>query len=482
MHTTTSGAAPSVNSPVNKPGLLINRNFGLLWVGQSISAIGDFVFTFTLVVWIALGLAKGQPWAPLAVSGVLLAEAIPIALVGPLAGVFVDRWDKRRTMLAVDGTRAIIVAALLLVSGVVPLPFVPGGRLPLMWQLGAIYASVFLVNALGRFFNPASTALLGDIVAESMRTRASGMLQTSASLAILIGPGVAPALYLAVGPWWALLANALSFVVSFVTVWAIAAPSAARSVASGERKSVLRELGAGLRFFSRSRILMTLAVAVVIIMLGGGALNALDVFFSTQNLHASATVYGLLGVAYGVGSIAGSVVASAFAGRIRAARMIWLGFLGLGILMLVYSRLTSAGPALALLFIVGICNAAVNVGAGPLVLHVTPREYVGRVTAVINPLGSLASLVSIAAAGYLASTLLRGLHAQALGMTFGAVDTIFAAAGVLGVVCGLYCMLNLRGVRLAGEKGAASLERPLAGDDTAEVQAQQSTEPERVHS
>jgi MFS family permease len=478
MHSTTSGAAPSAN----KPGLLIDRNFGLLWVGQSISVIGDFVFTFTLVVWIALGLAKGQPWAPLAVSGVLLAEAIPIALVGPLAGVFVDRWDKRRTMLAVDAVRAVIVAGLLLVSGIVPLPFLPGGRLPLLWQLGAIYATVFLVNALGRFFNPASAALLGDIVPEPMRTRTSGMLQTSVSLAILIGPGIAPVLYLAVGPQWALLANALSFAVSFVTVWAIAAPPAARSVAAGESSNVLRELGAGLRFFGRSRILMTLAVAIVIVLLGGGALNALDVFFATQNLHASATVYGLLGVAFGVGSIAGSVVASAFARRIRAARMLWLGFLGLGILILVYSRLTSAGPALALLFIVGIFNAAVNVGAGPLILHVTPREYVGRVTAVINPLGSLASLISIAAAGYLASTLLRGLHAQALGMTFGAVDTIFAAAGVLGVVCGLYCMLNLRGVRLAGEAGAATVVRPAEGDGAAEVQVEQFTVPERVYS
>ncbi|HEY7358333.1 MAG TPA: hypothetical protein VH590_17755, partial [Ktedonobacterales bacterium] len=86
-----TAASPAPAS--KKSSFLINRNFGLLWSGQSISNIGDFVFSTTLVLWIASIIARGQTWAPLAVSAVLLATSVPTLLIGPVAGVFVDRWD-----------------------------------------------------------------------------------------------------------------------------------------------------------------------------------------------------------------------------------------------------------------------------------------------------------------------------------------------------------------------------------------------------
>src|SRR5690348_18470932 len=94
----TTGDTPLAPTSPNKAGLLINRDFALLWLGQAVSYLGDFVFDTTLVVWIATQLAVGQPWAPLAVSGVLVAATLPIFLVGPIAGVFVDRWrsEERR--------------------------------------------------------------------------------------------------------------------------------------------------------------------------------------------------------------------------------------------------------------------------------------------------------------------------------------------------------------------------------------------------
>ena len=72
-----------------KESWFINRNFVLLWIGQSISSIGDFFFSTTLTLWVATQLAKGQSWTPLAVSGVAMANVVPLLLVGPIAGVFV---------------------------------------------------------------------------------------------------------------------------------------------------------------------------------------------------------------------------------------------------------------------------------------------------------------------------------------------------------------------------------------------------------
>src|SRR5262249_27750092 len=149
---------------------LINQNFARLWSGQVVTDLGSVVFTTALVVWIAAELARGQSWAPLAVSGLLLAQSLPMLLVRPLAGVFVDRWDARRTMLWMDALRAVLVAALL-----VPL-VLPAGPIS---QLLAVYAVVLLVSACGQFFNPALMALINDLVPEGDLPRASGLSETT---------------------------------------------------------------------------------------------------------------------------------------------------------------------------------------------------------------------------------------------------------------------------------------------------------------
>src|SRR5690348_4440211 len=124
-----------VQPPAAHPsGLLINRDFALLWIGQIVSSIGDFALSATLVLWIATRLAVNEPWAPLAVSGEFLALTIPVVLFGPLAGVFVDRWDKRRTMLAMDLARALLVSLL------IPLAAPLGDGLSPAWLLAGLYS------------------------------------------------------------------------------------------------------------------------------------------------------------------------------------------------------------------------------------------------------------------------------------------------------------------------------------------------------
>ena len=175
MDSITAGAAASSR----KPGLLINRDYAFLWLGQSVSIIGDLMFTTTLVIWIGLGLGAHQTWAPVAVSAVLMAAAAPTLVVGVFAGVFVDRVRKRPMMLWMDGLRALIVAALVVATGAFPLPALAGGRLPLVWALGLIYAVVALVNIGEQFFRPASMALIQEIVPTELQARAIGMSQAS---------------------------------------------------------------------------------------------------------------------------------------------------------------------------------------------------------------------------------------------------------------------------------------------------------------
>jgi MFS family permease len=466
-----TATAPGAAAPAPKTSFLINRNFALLWSGQTVSLFGDFAFNTTLMLWIGAVLARGQSWAPLAVSGVLMATLIPIVIVGPLAGVFVDRWEKRRTMMSMDALRATLITLLLLVS-VVPLPLLPDGKLPLGWQLGVAYAVVFLASACAQFFNPSQMALIGDIVEERLRPRASGLSQATFSLAILVAPPLAAPVLFAFGVQWALLVDALSFVVSFLTILAIRPPQRVESKAEASSPRFLSEFAEGIRFFGSSRVLMTILLAGIVALLGAGAVNALDLFFVTQNLHTDASLYGLLGAAGGAGGLLGAVIASVFAQRVGVARMFWLALTALGVFALAYARLTSFAPALVLNLLLGFCNGPINVAIDPLILHVTKREFVGRVMAVILPSINLASIVSIALAGLLASTLLHGFHSTLLGVTFGPIDTIFTGAGILVILGGLYAMLNLRGIHLAGERGYIE---PLA-----EVAVEPEAEPETV--
>lgn len=416
-------------------GPLINRDFALLWSGQLISTLGDFIFNTAVIVWIAADLARGQSWAPLAVSGVLVAAALSAFALGPLAGVFADRWDKRRTLLVMAAAQGALILSL------VPLSML----LSTLSQLVALYAIVFTVGACGALFQPAQIALLGDIVPEAQQPRAMGMGQASMSLAMLMGPAIAPLLVLNVGVAWAFILNAASFAVSCAAIFFIRPPRAVSRASLRAERHFWRELGEGLRFFLRSRVLRTLMIAYAIAMLGGGILNALDIFFTTQNLHTPLALYGLLNTALALGLIMGAILASIFAQRIGLGRTIWIALVALGVLVLIYARLTSFVPAAVLLALLGIPLASLEVAGGPLVLRTAPRELVGRVTSLLNPIVILAGLVGTALAGYLDGAVLRGFHFTTLGVTFGPVDTIYTAAGVLVLAGGLYAWVGLRG-------------------------------------
>jgi MFS family permease len=88
------------------PGIWQSRNRRLFWAGGAVSVMGDFVFTVSVMLWVVKVISRHQTWAPAAASGVLIAAAILAVVIGPFCGVFVDRWDRRRTMLVADAARS----------------------------------------------------------------------------------------------------------------------------------------------------------------------------------------------------------------------------------------------------------------------------------------------------------------------------------------------------------------------------------------
>ena len=274
------------NHKVNLPSLqrtLINRNYAKLWCGQAVSAVGDSVFGTTLVLWVSQVLAGGRSWAPAAVGGILVAAGAAFALVGPFAGVFVDRWNRKSTMMRTEVIRAGMVA------GLIGLSFVPVRDLPVGLWLAAMYLVVFVLNAAGQFFSPARFATTGDIVhGEEDRARAVGLAEATTSAAWIIGPPIAAPLLFMLGFQWALAANAASYAVSYLAIRFLRLTPEPRRPAPGRagKTSLHVEFFVGLRLFARNRFLVTLLTVTMICQCGTGAINTLNVFFVTRDLHA----------------------------------------------------------------------------------------------------------------------------------------------------------------------------------------------------
>ena len=422
--------------------MLVNRNYAKLWYGQAVSAIGDTVFATTLVLWVSQVLARGLPWAPAAVSGILVAAGAAIALVGPVAGVFVDRWNRKSTMMRTEVIRAAMV------TGLTGLSFVPVRDLPIGLWLAAVYLVVFVLNASGQFFNPARFATTGDVVhGEQDRVRAAGLAEATASAAGIIGPPIAAVLLVTVGFQWALAANAASYAVSYLAIRCLRLtprPHPAAPAEAGET-SLHAEFSVGLRLFARNRFLVTLLTVTMICQCGTGAITALNVFFVTRDLHASSRLFGLAETAMGVGFIIGALAAGRMVRWIGARALTWSGLLATGVLAAGYALQRSFPAGLVMLAIYAMPIAMLNTAVAPLLLDAVPREYLGRAMAVFTPVNQLASMLSMVVCGWLTSTVLRSFRASFAGVTLNSVSLIFIVAGGLIFVSGIRASTALPG-------------------------------------
>lgn len=380
--------------PLNKTYWLINRNFTFLATGQAISSIGDFVYSTTVLIWV---LSMGGTAA--AVSGVWIAQYLPVFLLGPLAGVLVDRWHRLRTMIFSDIARAIIALLPLFAPATVRLP--------------AIYLSVCLISALGQLFRPAQSGVTKVIVDEKQQPQAASINQVMLAISFIAGPALAAPLYIFVGPVVAILINAASYVVSVLSLFCMRIARAdldptAMKLAAGEAKqastnslsSIFIEMREGWSFILKTRVLFILILLGIIAMLGAGLVNTLEILYVKQRLHADITFYGYLGSISGLGMLIGAVLAGLLAQKVSSERMLSGSFIWLGVFLSVYALQTSFAGAAVAIFVAMIMQAGLNVGIGPILMKATPDHYMGRVNSSLNVAMYGSSLLTAILAGW----------------------------------------------------------------------------------
>jgi MFS family permease len=184
---------------------LRNKNFALLWAGGLISMIGNWILIAAMPFHI-----YSLTGSALATSGFLIAYLIPGILFSSVAGVFVDRWDRKRTMLAASLAQSAVILALVVVQSA-----------ELVWL---IYVVAFIESTLSHFFGPAENALLPRLVGEEHLVSANSMNAMNDNLGRLIGPALGGALLGVVGYSSVIVADSVSYLIAAVLISLVAAP------------------------------------------------------------------------------------------------------------------------------------------------------------------------------------------------------------------------------------------------------------------
>jgi MFS family permease len=403
---------------------LRHRDFALLWVAGLVSVAGDFAL-FAALPLHAYVLTRSAA----AAGGVFAASLLPRVLLGSVAGVFVDRWDRKRAMVAADLLRAASLLPLLAVVSADQL-----------WLLYLVRAAT---GTLGLIFDPAESALLPRLVGEERLVTANALNALNNNLGRLIGPAVGGVFYARGGLGAVVLVDVASFAVSAGLIALIrtdSRPERSETVAERSPWGRLRdELRAGLRLVGESRVLSAVFLSLGIGLLGEGTFEVgfpplvLDVF------AGGASGAGIILSAQAVGGlIAGALVARA--GESIPPRILYGGgLIGLGLADLGTVNATavvSPGmPAVALasffMVLAGVPVVALNAAAQGILQRETLDAFRGRV------FGALSAVQGV--------SMLAGLGLGALVIDRVGVVAVLSAGAAMWIVAGALALARLPG-------------------------------------
>ena len=405
-------------APMGVRDILRVRDYRYLFGGQVVSDIGDGI-TFLLVLLVINDLTGGST---IAIALMAIAEAVPAFTVGLVAGVYVDRWNRRSIMLAADLLRAGIVITFGLVSS--------PELLPLLYVLGFVQASV------STFFRPARGALLPHILPKEGLPAANGLAQASQLIGGVIGSGIAGLLFAFFGSGAiGFMIDAGTFLVSFLLISRIASSA---GVISGDVRaraagaSVVSSVRDGFGIVRHSRVLAGIILAAGVTMLGLGSVNVLFVPLVVNELQVNPTWMAGIDAAQTVGMLAAAALITTLVRRFTPTSIITLGLVGIGVCIGLMAGVGAIWQVLVILVLVGLFVTPLQAMIQTLVQTSTPDASRGRVVSLIQASMSTASVASMAIGGVLASVI--------------GVREVFFAAGVITLVAAGISFVMFRGV------------------------------------
>jgi MFS family permease len=385
--------------------LLRQAQYRRLWVARTVSQWGDAFNTVALVL-----LVYSLTGSGLGVSGVVVAEIIPVLALAPIAGAVVDRLPRVQVMIGADLVRAALAFAL---------PFIDG-------HVGAVYAVAVGLSAGAVFFNPAAQSVLPAIVRERDLVAANSGLWTAAVVSQVVLAPLAGIVVASFGYTWAFWINAASYLLSAVVLRRLTLPAAPTSTA---RASWYADAAAGITAVAGHRLLRALAVGQFLAALSAGATGALLVVLAREHLALGVSDYGLLLGAIGVGAALGPLLLSRLTDDPRRPVYVLGPFVLRAAVDALLASMTGLVAAMTALLAYGIGTSTGAVTFNSLLQAETPEKLRGRVFAGFDMLWQCGRLLSLLAGGLLADTLgIRAVYYLGAALLLAA-----AAAGWSGL-------------------------------------------------
>jgi MFS family permease len=419
--------------PMGVSDVLRIPDYRRLFAGQVVSDIGDGITMF-LVLLVIFDLTGSN----VALALMAIAEAVPAFTVGLVAGVYVDRWDRRRVMLAADLLRAAIVLSFAFVQ--------TAALIPLFYVLGLTQASI------ATFFRPARGALLPHIVPAEGLASANSLAQASQVIGSVVGIGIAGLIFANLGSGIVGFAiDSATFLVSFALIAGIA-PEAGRvtaeRVAAAAGESVRGGVLAGLRIVRGSRLLTGVLLAVSITMLGLGAVNVLFVPLLIKDLDVDPAWMAAIELAQTSAMILAAAAVAFVARRLSPTTIITLGLAAIGVCIGLVAGVTAVWQVILILFAVGLALTPLQAMVQTVVQTAAGDVTRGRVVSLLQASISTASVASMAIGGV-------------LGDVIGIRSVYLVAAGIVLAASGLSVLL------FRGETGRAPVAKSVPAREPA---------------
>lgn len=371
--------------------LLRRRDFGLLWSAGLISIAGDWILYAALPFFV-----YERTGSTVATAGMIVAQLLPSVALGSIAGVFVDRWDRKRILIVANVLHAVVVALLLLV--------------PSEGWIWVVYVVAAGQSAIVAFAGPAETALLPTLVGDADLLPANALNTLNNRLGRLVGAPAGGALLGVLGLEAVVVVDCLSFLLAAVLIAPIAAPRAPQTVTDESAADVVQSKWTafrgdwveGLAAVRNDRTIALLFLVLGLGTFGGTMFDPLHAAWVRDVLGEGPEVYGLLITTHAATGMIGAVLVGRYGARLSDRTLMGWSSIVAGLANVVKFNVPTVPVAVSTSTVTGVTSVAANVGVETLAMRTVPEGLRGRVFGLLQAFIFLLSLLGAMTGGALA--------------------------------------------------------------------------------
>ena len=400
-------ATSPIASAYTQKTILQHKPFRTLWLAQFVSIFGDFLALFGVISLITFRLHG----TAVQVTAVTISYVLPLAVISPIAGVFVDHWNVKRVMIASDIIRAVLISMLVFVTDV--------------GQICVIFA---ILSTLSSFFAPAQSVTTRTIVPTDSLLAANTMMMQAFYVVRLLSPFAAGTLIWAVGEKACFYLDTASFLFSAFMISSLAIVRPQRQSSEKTLNSLTQDFLEGNRFIFTHTGLTFVFVAMGVAMFVLSSFSPLISIYIRDSLHAGSFTFGFISAMVGIGLIAGAQLVPKLT-QLSRVQVVLGGLFGLGFSAALLGAIRLTPFAAISTFVMGFAISFVLIPAQTMSQQETPPPLMGRVSSTFMSLISLSQVLGLLLSGYLAKI----MGVRVLFITSGGGLILIAAAAYMAM-------------------------------------------------